>query len=177
MEITWHDNTCFTIREKNTSLVIAPHKKAGKLDGSIVLSNNSEVENVEGMQKLFDWPGEYEIKDIPIRGIPVGSALIFCFNISGVKFCHLGELDSVPDSETIKEIGDVDVLMIKVGKNSTEIIEEIEPRIVVPMGENLAAGALKEIGAEKVETRDKFVLKSASDLPDEEMQYIVLNRA
>lgn len=190
MEITWHDNTCFVVREKNISLIIDPHKSSGKLAGNIVLSGRGDAEPVAGAEKLFNWPGEYEIKDIPIRAIPVGTkegasdTLIFCFAINEVKFCHLGELGHVPSSEIIKEIGDVDVLMIKIGKNSnlsakqvTEIIEGIEPRAVIPMGENIAAGALKDIGAEKVETRDKFTLKSASDLPDEEMQYVVLSKA
>lgn len=141
------------------------------------------------MEKLFDWPGEYEIKNIGITALPVGTkegkndTMIFCFQIEGVKFCHLGELGHMLNSDTIKEIGDVDVLMIKVGKNSNldakqamEIIEAIEPRAVVPMGEDQIS-ALKDIGAGKTEPQDKFVIKSMSDLPEGEMKYVVLNKA
>lgn len=199
MEITWHDNTCFVVRDKNRSLVINPHKKAGDLKGDVVLSSlPEEPAAVSGSDKIFDWPGEYEVKEIPITGFQAwtkakskeekaakaDSTIIFCFQIGDIKFCHLGELGHTLTSDMVTEIGDVDILMIKVGeganldsKKAMEIIEAIEPRAVIPMGQNLSAAILKNLGADKIETQDKFVISQASDLPVDQMQYIVLNRA
>lgn len=199
MEITWHDNTCFTVRDKNRSLVINPHKKAGDLKGDFILSSlPEEPAAVSGADKVFDWPGEYEVKEIPItafqawtkakskeeKAAKADPTLIFCFQVGDIKFCHLGELGHTLTSDMVTEIGDVDILMIKIGedanldsKKAMEIIEAIEPRAVIPMGQNLSAAILKSLGADKIETQDKFVVNQASDLPVDQMQYIVLNRA
>lgn len=191
MEITWHGDICFTIKEKAVSVVLSPNKEAGKLKGSIVMNSYGEVPEVEveGMERSFDWPGEYEMKDVPIVAMQAenGSGeqtIIFCFEVSGIKFCHLGELGHVPSNEMFKEIGDVDVLMIKVGEGSNldskktmEVIEGIEPKVVIPMGADLSETVLKSLGADKIEALDKFEIKSNSDLPADQMRYVVLNKA
>ncbi|MBI4232334.1 MBL fold metallo-hydrolase, partial [Candidatus Peregrinibacteria bacterium] len=162
-------------------------------------SLNSELAKVEGAEVTFDWPGEYETKEIPViafqawtkskskeqeEGGEGDQTIIFCFEMNGIKFCHLGELGHVLTSDMVKQIGDVDVLMIKVGegsnlsaKKATEVIEAIEPRIVIPMGENVPAAALKDLGADKVETQDNFEINSKGDLPEDQMRFIVLNKA
>ena len=118
MEITWHDNTCFTVRGKKKSLVINPHKGADKLKGEIVLSSiGEEISEVQDSHKTFDWPGEYEVMDVPINAFEawtkarsgeenskVDKTLIFCFQIGKVKFCHLGELGHTLTSEMVAEI-------------------------------------------------------------------------
>lgn len=183
MEIIWHGDTCFTVKEKSVSVVINPNSEAGKLKANIVLSSRDDSSKIEGVDKVIDWPGEYEVKGVPITAISASNTLIFYFHVDGVKFCHLGDLDSVPSSEVFQEIGDIDVLMIKIGEGSSidskkamEIIENIEPKVLIPMGADFEA-ALKGIGADKVETQDKFEIKSGgSDLPVDHMKYVVLNR-
>ena len=201
MEITWHGNTCFTCREKaGLSVVINPNKEAKNLQGEVILASDPESIPVEGSKKTFDWPGEYEISDIPIVGFQAWTqsrskeeetgksgekTIIFCFQVDGIKICHLGELGHILTSDMVKEIGDVDVLMIKVGKNTNldlkkaiEVIEAIEPRIVIPMGENNSQDSLlKELGGDKVEIQDKFTIKSVTELPDDHMRWVVLNKS
>lgn len=200
MEITWHNNSCFTIKNKDTTFVINPDSKAGRLKGDFVLSSLAPKEAmsvVEGSTRTFDWPGEYEIKDVPIVGFSAWTqskskeeeghkgekTIIFRFQVDGIKICHLGELGHTLTSDMLKEIGDVDVLMIRVGKNSnleakkaSEIIEGIEPRIIIPMGDEDLEGALKGVWADKVETMDKFVIKSKAELPEDKTRCIVLNK-
>ncbi len=201
MEITWHNNTCFTIKDKGATLVINPDSKCGKLKGDFVLSSlgeNEKLSEVEGATRIFDWPGEYEIKDVPIIGFQAWtkskakeeagdageSTIIFRFQVDGIKICHLGELGHTLTSEMLKEIGDVDVLMIKVGKSSnleakkaSEIIEGIEPRIIIPMGDEDLESALKGVWSDKVEIMDKLVIKSKADLPEDKTRCIVLSKA
>ena len=201
MEITWHNNSCFTIKNKDTTLVINPDSKAGKLKGDFVLSSLGAKEAlsvVDGATKIFDWPGEYEIKDVPIVGFPAWTkskakeeegdkgekTIVFRFQVDGIKICHLGVLGHTLTSDMLKEIGDVDVLMVKVGKSSnleakkaSEIIEGIEPRIIIPMGGEDMEVALKGIWADKVENMDKFVIKSKADLPEDKTRCIVLSKS
>ncbi len=198
MEITWHKDTCFSLKGKKTTVLVNPLREAGKLKGNIVLSSIGEnLSEVDGMEKLFDWPGEYESKNIPVNGFAawtkskskeskdkVDETIIFCFQMAGIKFCHLGELGHTLTSDMVNEIGDVDVLMIKVGKGTNldtkkamEIIEAIQPRVIIPMGTDNPEEALKEVGSDKLEKLEKLELKSASELPTDQMRYVVLNQS
>lgn len=188
MEIVWHGNTCFTIKDKESALVINPSKE--NLKGNFVLSSlKNEIPTVEGSMKTFDWPGEYEIKGVPIIGFPAATGtdddtIIFYFEVGKVKLCHLGELGEALTNEMVKEIDDVDVLMIKAGKGTNlslkkavEIIEAIDPRVIIPMGDNDPQELLKELGADQPENTDKFVLKSRSELPEDKRRYVLFNQA
>lgn len=180
-------------------MVINPDRKAGKLKGDFVLSSlpkNEELGEVEGSTKVFDWPGEYEIKDVPIVGFQAWTqsrskeeegnkgdkTIIFRFQVDGIKICHLGELGHTLTSDMLKEIGDVDVLMLKVGKNSnleakkaSEIIEGIEPRIIIPMGDEDPSTALKGVWSDKVENMEKLIIKSRADLPEDKTRCVILS--
>ena len=178
MDITWHGSTCFKLKSKGVTLIINPDKDAGKLKGEVVLSSLKEgpAEVAESM-KIIDWPGEYEIKEIPIVGFPAWTkskskeeqdeeegkgkgdkTIIFYFEINKIKVCHLGDLGHTLTSETVKEIGDVDILMINLGKDSNlnskktmEIVESIDPRMILPMGTESPEERLKELGSDPVE--------------------------
>ena len=57
-----------------------------------------------------------------------------------MSLCHLGDLGHLLSGDQISEIGEVDVLMIPVGGTYTidasaacEVINEISPKIVIPM--------------------------------------------
>ncbi len=198
MEISWHGNTCFTVKDKGVAIVINPDKNAGKLSGDVVLSSLSETAKVDGEPIVFDWPGEYEVKNVPIIGFQAwtkskskeedeGTAgdptIIFYFQINGVKCCHLGNLGHVLISDMVKEIGDVDILMINGDKDgnlgnkkAVAVLEAIDPRVVIPMGNSEHNGLLKELGASEVETLEKFVLKTASELPDDKRKFVVLKK-
>lgn len=199
MEINWHGDTCFTFKGKKTIVVINPEKDAGQLKGDIVLSSlKNAPQKVEGAVKMFDWPGEYEMKEVSItafqawtkskssedkEGAKGDETILFYFVIDGIKCCHLGELGHVIASEMVNKIGDVDILMIKAGKNSNldikkaiEVVESIDPRAIIAMGDN-PNELVKELGANNIESVDKFVIKSASDFPEDKRTYILLEKS
>lgn len=200
MEINWHGNTCFTFKDKKTRIVINPDKSIENLKGEVVLTSlkDADAGKVEGAYKIIKWPGEYELQDIPIKGFLAwtkskskeeeeGSAadrtIIFNFEIGGIKCCHLDNLGHVLTSDTVKEIGDVDILMVNVGEDSNlgikkamEIIESMEPRAIIPMGKGSFAEALKEFGATAIEPQEKFEIKSLEELPEDKRLYIILKK-
>lgn len=198
MEIKWHGNTCFTLKDKGIELVINPDKEAGKLKGDMVLSSIKDVAEVDGAEKVVDWAGEYEIKGVAIsafqawtkskakeeeEGATGDETIIFYFDIGGIKYCHLGAVGHVLTSDMVKEIGDVDILMIDMGEKSNldgkkamEIIEAIEPRILIPMGDGNIGEKLKDLGIEKPSTQEEYSIKTRSELPEDKRLTIILKK-
>jgi len=200
MEITWYGKKCFRVKGKGVSVLTNPYKVATKLQGDIVLfsSENHEEIEMDETTKMFDWPGEYEVKGIPIAAFPAWTkskskeeaegqkgepTLIFTFEVEGIRICHLGDLGHVLSSETVKQIGDIDVLLINVGdgsnmdnKKALEVLEAIDPRVVVPMGAENPKDHLKELGADIIEEKDELLVKSKSELPDDKRLYVVLKK-
>ncbi len=193
MDIIWHGKTCFTVRAKKVTVVIDPTEAAGKLKGDMVLSCLKDRVEVEGGKKVIDWPGEFEVAGVPIVGFQAWTGgktdekaeeiVIYFFKVGGVKFCHLGELGHVLTSEMVNKIGDIDVLMIKAGPSSNldakkglEIVEAIDPRVVIPMGDVEADNFLKELGESNPEAQDKFTILSAADLPTDKRVHVLLKK-
>ncbi len=69
-----------------------------------------------------------------------GDNTIFKFEVGGFSICHLGDLGHVLEPAKIDELGSVDILLIPTGGKFTidgdeasELVEKIDPRVVVPM--------------------------------------------
>jgi L-ascorbate metabolism protein UlaG (beta-lactamase superfamily) len=211
MEIIWHGYACFTIKTKRGTIVIDPYDNAAtglklpNLKADVVLvSHNFEGHNnvkaVAGDPKVIDWPGEYEIKGIAINaqqipreaegGETTKKGLLFTMEDEGLRVCFMGDIGGVPDEALVESIGDIDVLLIPVGGNVTIdaklahlVIEELEPRAVIPMhyavkgskaGLDGVEPFLKLIGSTP-EPRDKFVLGSRAELKEDALECVVLN--
>jgi len=212
MEIVWHGYSCFTIKTRTGTAVIDPFDPAAtglklpELKANVVLvSHNHEGHNnagaVKGEPKLIDWAGEYEVSGIAITAIRIpcgaegtakkpGEGLIYTIDADGIRICFMGDMGGVPEVALVESIGNVDILMIPVGGGNTmdaklahQVIEEIEPRAVIPMHfavpgmtETLdgAEAFLKLVGAAGVEPKDKFSIESRGSLSEEAMLCILL---
>jgi len=65
---------------------------------------------------------------------------LFCFEVDGIKLCHLGDLGHMLNNKQIAEIGKVDILMTPMCGNfaidaaaATEIYGKLGAKIVIPM--------------------------------------------
>ncbi len=160
MEITWLGHSCFRIRGKDATIVTDPYDRSlgyvmGKPTASIVTVSHHHPDHdcvamVGGKPKIVDRPGEYEISDVIITGIPSfhdnqrgalrGKNTAFLIELDEMTLCHLGDLGHVPSSEQVEEMSDVDILLTPVGGVSTinaaaaaETVSLVQPKIVVPM--------------------------------------------
>jgi L-ascorbate metabolism protein UlaG (beta-lactamase superfamily) len=94
--------------------------------------------------------GDAEIKGIKFKGIPSfhdatggkdrGSNTIFCFEVDGVKVCHLGDLGHELTAEQVAAADSVDVLLLPVGGFFTidaavasRVAEQLRPKVIIPM--------------------------------------------
>jgi L-ascorbate metabolism protein UlaG (beta-lactamase superfamily) len=146
-------------------------------------------------------PGEYESKGVDIKGVfsfhdnkegvERGSNTIYVIEMEGIKICHLGDLGQEKlTSEQLDEIGEIDILMIPVGgtvtlsgEEAVEIINQIEPRLTIPMHYKIPGlsngkldgvdAFLKEMGIAKKEVVDKLTLKK-KDLPQDKTDVVVM---
>lgn len=169
---------------------------------SVLLTNDynekAKTVDVEKAEKIFNWPGEYEVNGAAIIGIPTytnqkeegdtakGRIVIYSMMIDDIRLCHLGLLGDELDDETLSKIGDVDILMIPIAgthcldpKKAHAVIEAIEPRVVIPMNykDEQIAAMLKEMGISEPKRLEIFDVKSKSQLPEETTDFIILNPA
>ena len=215
MTIIWHGQSLFELtssRGKNNqvNIVIDPFSqevglRLPKLEADIVLSTHehydrNNVKAVGGNYFLIEGPGEYEIKEVFIQGIPAfhddlqgkerGGMTIFTIEAEELRLCHLGDLgqkELTPDQ--LEKIGEIDILMIPVGGNYTisgkeavKIMSQIEPKIIIPMHYALpklkvklegVEKFLKTMGIKKIEPVNKLTIKK-KELLEEEAKIIVL---
>lgn len=77
----------------------------------------------------------------PTAGTRRGANAIFCFTLDGVRCCHMGDFgQSALRPEQREAIGAVDVLFVPVGGGPTidgqgaaQVVDELKPRIAIPM--------------------------------------------
>lgn len=149
-----------------------------KLKGDIVtLSREKDpqfsLERVEADEKeklsVVDWPGEYEYKQVSVIGIQTwqnkkgekgedNPNTVFTYYVDDIHICHLGKLGHSLTTEQIDEIGDVDILLVPISSSGSfdahkalEVVEKIEPRMVIPMYYSVPGAK------EKLESVDKFI--------------------
>lgn len=209
MQITRIGHSCFKIQNNDATLLIDPFSEAiglpmPKISADILLSthdhyDHANIEAVRGNPFIINTPGEYEIKDFFIYGIPSfhdnsegkerGSNLIFLIEVEGIRIAHLGDFgqDSLTE-EQLKKLEGVDILMVPIGgvytidaKVAAEIISEIEPRLIIPMhyfekGLKIKIDDVEKFKKEmgnKIEVMDKLKIKK-KELPEEDTRVVIL---
>ena len=208
MEITWLGHSCFRIKGSYDVVIADPYSpdlgySLGKPAASIVTVSHqhpghSYVQGVGGEPRLVTGPGEYEIGGVliigmdtfhdKVRGRERGKNTVYLIEIDEVSVCHLGDLGHVLTAGEVEELGNVDVLLLPVGGESTinapmaaEIVRQLEPKVVVPMHYKTQAISwelepvdrfLKEIGAKQVNPQPKLSL-TRSSLPDSTQVFLL----
>ncbi|HEX7586805.1 MAG TPA: MBL fold metallo-hydrolase [Anaerolineae bacterium] len=160
MEIDWFGHACFRLHGKEGTVITDPYSKEIGLSfprprADIVTISHDHpghhyAQGVKGDPRVIDGPGEYEIKNIFVTGIPTfhdkkagkerGPNTVYVMDIDGLTICHLGDLGHVPTQPQAEALGNVNVLLVPVGGVSTinageaaEIVSLLEPQVVIPM--------------------------------------------
>lgn len=212
MQISWHGLSCFEITtttpQGTVSLVVDPYDNntglrfPRTLEAQVVAITHEEedannVSAVTGEPFVVRMPGEYEVKDVFVFGIAApakGKAkenVIYRIESEGMHLAHLGALDRELTDAELQELSNIDILMIPVGGGrvmtpevASEVISQIEPRIVIPMThaipnvkEKLASveDFCKELGSCRRENAPKLKI-SRKDLPEDDMLVMNLER-
>lgn len=145
-------------------------------------------------------PGEYELKGAVVVGVATfhdkkegaerGKNVVYNIEIDGVNIVHLGDLGHQLSEVQLTAIGPCDIVLVPTGgtytitaKEATEVVSQLEPRIVIPMhyaitGLKVPFTAvevfLKEMGVEGLEPQPKLTI-TKDKLPDE-MKVVLLKK-
>ena len=152
----------------------------------------------------LEGPGEYEVSDFSIRGMPavrhidaddsLPVSTIYRVEVGGVNIAILGNIAPKLSEDQLESIGVVDMVIIPVGgggytldaTSAASLVRKIDPKVVIPV--HYADAALKyevpqgdletftkELGA-PVEETAKYKIKSASAVP-EALTTVVVTRS
>src|SRR4030042_891485 len=163
MKLRWLGHSCFLITsEIGLRIITDPYNAVQgvkyepvKETADIVTMSHdhfdhNNISSVAGKPELIKGNGVKNIKGIQFRGIASyhdesggkqrGVNSIFCFSIDGINICHLGDLGHLLNGGQLKEIGEVDLLLIPVGgfytidaMVATQICNELKPKVAIPM--------------------------------------------
>lgn len=216
MDINWHGFSSFEIKATTINgdvhIVTDPYQNSTglryprTLQAELVLRSHDEddannLSAVGGTPYLVDMPGEFEVKDVFVYAISAllkregqkgaVSNLIFRIEAEEMHLAHLGAMDRALTDEELRQLENIDILMIPVGgeyvlspKAAAEVISQIEPRIVIPMTHAVAGiknklasvdEFCKVFGTCPREDHNKYKIKK-KDLPEEEMVIVTLTR-
>lgn len=187
MELTYHGANCLKVTYRKNSLVVDDNLarlglKSVVRDDDIVLFTNTELNDDLFSKKakfVLDYPGEYEISNISIQGIPARAhtdendkknAIIYRIVIDDIRIVILGHIYPELSDEQLENIGTVDVLVVPIGgggyttdsTGALDLIRKISPKIIIPG--HYDDGKIKyEVAQDKLED----VLKAISMEPSE----------
>ncbi|MDP3983333.1 MAG: MBL fold metallo-hydrolase [bacterium] len=187
---------------KSTGLAF-PKVSADVLTVSHQHTDHNYIERVEDSPFIIEGPGEYEIKEVRVIGYPTfhdatfgserGQNIMFLITVDGISILHCGDLGHKLTDETLKNMDQVDILLIPTGgiftidaKVAAQVTSQLDPGIVIPMHYNRQgldqniykdlAGVedfISQIGEKDVKPEDKLTI-TKSQMP-EETQVVVLN--
>lgn len=154
----------------------------------------NSISGISGEPFMVDDPGEYDIKGVTVTGIPlkqddgakagslpryVTAYLIESEDIKILNLTHIREFSIKQDD--LEGLGEIDILILPVGGNSVmtpkdaaKVVNEIEPKIVIPSHYATPGLALhydkveefiKEMGG-KSETMEKLIIKKKDLIPE-----------
>ncbi len=163
MKIKWLGHASFMITlDAGTKIITDPYVVGGNIkygeikeSADIVLISHEHGDHnnaaaVRGNPEVVKGTVSKEVKKIKFKGTPTyhdmssgsqrGNNTIFCFEVDGIRVCHLGDLGHQLDNKQVTELGKIDILLIPVGgfytidaKVATEVCSKLAPKVIMPM--------------------------------------------
>ena len=208
MIISYNGAECVKVSFGDTTLAFNPISKKSKLkavsfgaDIALISLNHPDMNGADQVSRsgkeafVVDGPGEYEVKDVTIRGVGTTSAYggsdlintVYFATLEGINLCFLGGLNTKDVPEEVKErYGAIDVLFVPIGgegvfgpKEAYDYAVRTEASIIIPIhfgdvGEKDALKKfLKEAGTD-VAAVEKLSIKR-KDVDGKEGDIVVLS--
>jgi L-ascorbate metabolism protein UlaG (beta-lactamase superfamily) len=204
MQIQYFGLSSFKITTKEATVITDPfHKDSGltpprgAADILILAQKNkslySAVSGISGEHFDVTDPGEYDVKGVTVTGIPLKQedkyVTIFLIESEDIRILNLSHIKEFNLKEDeLEELGDIDILILPVGGNTvmsasaaSKVVNEIEPKIVIPSHYKMPELILdldgvekfiKEMGGKK-EEMEKLTIKK-KELTEEGTKLIIL---
>ena len=197
MQISWFGYSAFRIQNDGTTVITDPSDAGmnfsiSKHQADIVVCSTSDISTdpIGGKPFIITTPGEYEVKSVFVHGIRSNSSAIYLITVDDIGIAFMGHAKFSELSEKQLEVMEgADILLMPVGggsassaKDAVRIINQIEPRIVVPSYYRISGSKgldsvevfLKEYQAAREETEKLKVNKK--DLMQEDTRVVILKK-
>lgn len=206
MQIEYFGANCVILSTKKVRLVFDDNlkelglKSVTKTDDIAVFTSLEHSDTTANF--VIDTPGEYEIRDISVKGI--GAQLhvdesgkkgsIYQIMIDGIRICVVGNISDNLSEGQLEELGTVDVLIVPTGGSgftldpvgAKKIIKSISPKVFIPVHYADKSikyevpqvdldTVIKEMTIESTEEIESYKLKSR-DAIDENHKTVILKR-
>ncbi len=206
MIITYLGKQFFKIQQGELVIAYNPISKDSKSGvspsrfGATIALSSVNQEDYNGFEMVshgdtvpfaINGPGDYEIKDIFIKGLLTETEIagkkyintIYSMSVENISLCFLGALSqSKLDTDVIGQIESPDILFVPVGNGDLlspaeayKLAVSLEPKIIIPMeyDDKTLKVFLKEGSQEKVQAIEKLTIK-AKELVGKEGEIVVL---
>jgi L-ascorbate metabolism protein UlaG (beta-lactamase superfamily) len=219
MIITYNGLQFFKVQQGDMVLAFNPISKQSKssksgmgghfgADIALITTNHPDYNGLEQLSHgervpfAITGPGDYEVKEIFIKGVMSEALLsysakdgaskkyintIYSLTVDNINIVFLGALSNPEISKEAREaINSPDILFVPIGgdrsgkglldaKLAAKLASSLEPKLIIPMDYDDATlkAFLKESGEEKAEVVDKLTLK-LKDLENKEGEVVVL---
>jgi L-ascorbate metabolism protein UlaG (beta-lactamase superfamily) len=194
MIITYFGREHFKLTVGDLTVAVNPVSKEGTgkvskygADITLITTNHpdyngaEQTEHGEKVPFVIKGAGEYEVKDIFIKGFGTTTKLkdgkkeqeyqntSYVLTLDGIRITFLGALSTMLLPEHKEIIDETDILFIPVGNDTFllnpydahKLAVSLEPKLIIPMDydEKSLPIFLKEAGSEKVEPVEKLTIK------------------
>lgn len=201
-DIQYFGRGCFRIRGKEGVVVTDPTTDGigydlTRLSAHVVTVSSETGFNPEPIKPMtervfvVDGPGEYEVGGVMINGVRTyrdgekgasrGRNTVYVIHLDDFTFCHLGALGHRLSTQQLEEIGSIDVLLVPASSalpadKVTEVISEIEPRLVIPMYDEPAhlEKLAHELALKEWTPQEKITVTAASLPPEGAEMYVMV---
>jgi len=208
MHISWLGHSAFKIETKtplrdDVTILINPYQAPKsdlprnlKSDITLLTNGRENTITLSGDPFIIDGPGEYEVKGVMIYAAPIitgekDKQMIYHLETEAMSLIYFGDFRGKLTDELVEKLGSFDILLIPCGnskvmtaKEASEIVNQMEPRIVVPHSFNPPGRKdpfeavdpfAKLLGQKEKEWLPKFkIIKK--DLPQEETKLVLLEK-
>ncbi len=160
MEITWLGHSCFILEgedgtrimtdppDAGTGYMIAP-QRVDAVTSSHAHTDHSNFALAPGARRITEL-GKTKVGNVEIEGFASchdnvggkkrGSNILYKITMDGLRILHAGDIGVLPDEDTVKKIGKVDVLMVPIGgiytldaKGARELANLLRINVMIPM--------------------------------------------
>ena len=161
MKLKWLAHASFLITADNGTRIITDPYETG--EGFTHSEINESADIVTVSHEHFDHNNaaavggnpqvvkdSTEVKGISFKAVPTahdekggnerGKNNIYCFQVDGIRVCHMGDLGHLLTDNQVVEVGKVHVLLIPVGgfftidaKTAAMVAEQVRARVIIPM--------------------------------------------
>ncbi len=202
MIITYHGGECVKIVYGDTTIAINPADKSTKKSSSFgadIALSSANIPDTNGFETVtrgdkepfkISGAGEYEVKDINIKGVDVKSEkdgkefmnTMYSFSIDSIKCVVLGPINASIPAEKRENLGTPDIVFLTISNmkiaDAYKLAVSFDPSVIIPLDyendKNLLTQFLKEAG-ENPKPEEKLVYKK-KDLDGKEAEVAILEK-